>query len=169
MKKEKLSVYEEKEIDILRIIGVLYKYKWFIIIVTGCSAIGIFIYLIIASLLPLEASYYPDVYRSSASILVNEKSTNEVIASLLTPTGLAGGGGLFGDIPIGFSFGELAIQIIRSRSTLDIIADEFDIINRHNIYKSQVGMARQVIVSHLSVSYNELTMTIQAVDLKTLS
>ena len=169
MKKEKLSVYEEKEIDILRIIGVLYKYKWFIIIVTGCSAIGIFLFLLIASQLPLEESYYPDVYRSTATVLVSEKSTNEVIASLLTPTGLSGGGGLFGNIPIGFSFGELAIQIIRSRSTLDIIADEFDIINRHNIYKSQVGMARQVIVSHLSVSYNELTMTIQAVDLKTLS
>ncbi len=159
MKKEKPIIYEEKEIDILRIIGVLYRYKWFIIIVTGCSAIVIFLYLLIASQLPLEESYYPDVYRSTATVLVNEKSTNEIIASLFTPTGLSSGG-LFGDIPLGFSFGELTIKIIRSRSILDIIADEFDIINRHNIDKSQIGISRQLINNHLSVSYDEKTMTI---------
>ncbi|MDA3956385.1 Wzz/FepE/Etk N-terminal domain-containing protein, partial [Oceanispirochaeta sp.] len=52
----------EDEIDLLDLIGVLFKHKWLIISITGLAALYILIYSIISLKLPPEKSFLPNLY-----------------------------------------------------------------------------------------------------------
>ncbi len=159
MSEEQRPQYiEDDEIDLLELFGVLWRYKRVVIGVTGLAAVGVLVFAIISLTLPPDRSPLPNQYKPSALILINDDSGGG-LASALSSSGLDSLAGLAG-VSSGGGYGELAVKLATSKTVLDIIADEFDVVERYDISESVRGNARKAINSHLSVEHDPDTSTV---------
>ena len=149
---------QDDEIDLLELLGVLFRYKWFIITITFLSVLGIVGFSLITLKFPPEKNPLPNVYKPSALILINEESSGGA-AALLSSSGLGDLAGLAG-VSTGSSYGQLAEKLIKSKSTLDIIVDEFNVAQKYNVKKFVVGNSRKTLIEHLSINYEAETSTL---------
>jgi len=150
---------DKDEISLLQILNVLLKYKKFIIIST-LSIVGItLIYLIISIILPPEMSPLPDIYKSSALVLINDESQSG-ISSIMAGTGLGDLASMAGLGGSGISYGKLAIKLLKSKSIVDIIAEKIDIAKRYNIAEDSIGNKRKAILGHLITDFDAETSTL---------
>ena len=85
--KENIPYIEEDEMDLLELLGVLFRYRWLIIVTTLLGVIGSVGFSIISIILPPEVSPLPNKYKSSALILKKEENPGGV-ASRLASSGL---------------------------------------------------------------------------------
>lgn len=162
MSDDKLKISSEmlditEELDLLELFGVLLRYKWLITILTTMAAVMIVGFSILTIKLPPERSPMPNVYKPSALILINEESSGA--STLLSSSGL-GGLASFAGVSGGSSYGLLAEKIVRSKSTLDIIINEFNVIQRYEIDKYPIGNSRNLINGNLTVNYEPDTATL---------
>lgn len=148
----------ENDVDLLYLLNVLGRYKWLIIVITAVSAIGILFFAVLSLKLPPERSPLPNLYKPSALILINEESGTEA-ASLLASSGLGSLASLAG-VSTGSSYGALASKIVRSKSTLDLIANEFEVADKYKIGESPVGKSRSAIDNRLGVVFDGDTSTL---------
>ena len=148
----------EDEIDLLELLGVLFRHKWWIIIITFLAAAGAVGFSILTLKLPPEKNPLPNVYKPSALILINEESSGGA-ASLLASSGLGNLAGLAG-VSTGSSYGLLAEKLIKSKSTLDEIAVQFDVAQKYEVTKSVVGNSRKALLERLSVNFEPDTSTL---------
>ncbi len=151
------SAGNNDEIDLLELFGVLLRFKWLIIAITGVAGVVIVVFSILSIKLPPQDSPLPNMYKPSALILINEERSGA--ASLLSSENLGGLASLAG-VSGGSSYGSLAEKIVRSKSTVDIIVDEFDVIQRYEIEKYPVGNSRKVVNENLGVEYDSETSTL---------
>lgn len=127
-----VMVYEENEIDLLELLGVLLRNKKKIIGITLAGAIGSVLFSIGSLLLPPEKSYLPNLYSSTAQLLMSDDSSSSMI-----PSGMSGLASLAGiNVEGGTSYGNLAVDLATSNPIVDVITDEFDEIERYDIKKS---------------------------------
>ena len=152
-----ITQVDNDEVDILELFGVILKYKWFIIIVTFIAAAAIVAFSIFTIKLQPDKSPMPNMYKPSALILINEESSGA--ASFLSSSGLGALAGLAG-VSGGSSYGALAEKIIRSKSTIDDIVSEFNVIQRYEIEKSPIGNSRKEVNGNLGVDYDAETSTL---------
>ena len=145
------------EISLLALVAVLWRWKRLIIGVTGLVMIAAFSYALIGKKLPPEKSYLPDMYTSSAMMLIsgdNNKGSsalNQLVASGLgNLAGLAGMSGLTGS-----SYSKLALYLAESDSFLDGIINEFDLINRYKIKKFPKTASRKRLKGQLTANFDE--------------
>lgn len=126
---------EDEEISLLDLFAVLLKYKWFIVIVSGIAAIGVFLYCLISLKLPPEDTYMPNLYKPQAEMLINNSSSSNSLSSALSSSGLAGLAGMLGaGGSSGPSNSSLAAYMITSPTIQDAIIDKFlreDIEKKH--------------------------------------
>jgi tyrosine-protein kinase Etk/Wzc len=146
---------ENEEIDLLELIGVLFRYKWMMIILTTLAAIGVLVYSVISIKLPPEKSYLPNVFTPTALVLINQEDSGGV-SSVLASSGLANLAGLVG-ASTGSSYGSLAEKLITARTTLDKVANEFQLAERYRVTSNIVGNSRRALLEHLSVSFDAET------------
>src|SRR6056297_628271 len=130
MNEQEMQYHEDDEIDLLELVGVLLRYKWLIIGLTGLAAVGVVVYSIISLSLPADKSPLPNQYKASAVILINQDSGSG-LSSIISSSGLGGLAGLAGVSGGGGGKGQLAVKLLGSRSIIDEIADEFDIRERY--------------------------------------
>lgn len=122
---------EEDTISLLDLIAVLAKRKWLIIGTTALAAVAILTYSIISLVLPTEESPLPNYYKAEAFVLINDTQQSSISAAisgsglgnLANLAGVGGGGG---------SYGQLAMRLLESRSLLDQLVEEFNIIEEHD-------------------------------------
>jgi tyrosine-protein kinase Etk/Wzc len=126
------------------------------------------VFAIISLVLPPEDSPLPNYYSARAQVLITEESGTS-LSSLLGSSelsGLAGLAGLGGRG--GSSNGELALSLLGSRSLLDRIADEFDIIERYEIEESPKARSREVVremmTSELDSATGILSVSVEHID-----
>ena len=142
-------IVEEDEIDLLELLGVLLKHKWMIFWITAAAAAGAVLFSVGSLLLPPEKSYLPNMYSSTAKLLISEDSSGSMIPSSLSSVtswaglNIGGGGG----------YGVLAVELAKSNSIVDIIGEEFDIIQRYDIKKYPKYSLRSETRERLSISY----------------
>ena len=158
MNEQEEQYHEEDEIDLLELVGVLLRYKWLIIGLTGLAAVGVVLYSIISLSLPADKSPLPNQYKASALILINEDSGSS-LSSMISSSGLSGLAGMAG-VSGGGGSGQLAVKLLNSRSTLDEIADAFDIRERYNIQENPIGKTRSAIKGHASFEFESETSTV---------
>jgi len=158
MNEQEKQYHEEDEIDLLELVGVLLRYKWLIIGLTGLAAVGVVLYSIISLSLPADKSPLPNQYKASALILINEDSGSS-LSSMISSSGLSGLAGMAG-VSGGGGSGQLAVKLLNSRSTLDEIADAFDIRERYNIQENPIGKTRSAIKGHASFEFESETSTV---------
>ena len=152
------SYIEEDEIDLLSLFGVLFRYKLFIIITTFISALGVVAFSILSLRLPPEKSPLPNKYRPEALILVQDQQQGGV-SSMLSSSGLGTLAGLAGVSP-GSSYGELAVKLLKSKSILDKIVEEYKIVEKYKIKEHLKAASRQVILNNSRFEYDNKTKTI---------
>ena len=64
---------DDGEISLLDLIAVLWRWKRLVIGLTGLVMIGIVTYAIVSKVLSPEKSYLPDMYTSSAMMLISDE------------------------------------------------------------------------------------------------
>ena len=156
--EQKDSYIEEDEIDLLSLFGVLFRYKLFIIITTLISALSVVAFSILSLRLPPEKSPLPNKYRPEALILVQDQQQGGV-SSMLSSSGLGTLAGLAGVSP-GSSYGELAEKLLKSKSILDKIVEEYKIVEKYKIKEHLKAASRQVILNNSRFEYDNKTKTI---------
>ncbi|MFP4364121.1 MAG: GumC family protein [Spirochaetia bacterium] len=141
---------EEDEIDLLELIGVLWKYKKVIIGITVIAAIAVVVFSIVTLLLPPEINPLPNMYTGRALIHINEQSGGG-LSSMLSSSGLGNLASLAGVSAGGSSYGMLAERLLKSRSILDTIAEEFDLTERYEVTEHVRTNTREAMLGNLSI------------------
>ena len=150
---------EEDEIDLLALFGVLFKYKLLIIIITLVSALGAVGFSVRSLVLPPEKSPLPNRYRPEALILVQGQQQGGLSSMLLT-SGLGALASMAGISAGGSGYGELAVKLLKSKSILDTIAEEFNLVERYKIKKYFKAETRSIILNNSNFDYDAKTNTI---------
>ncbi|MGR3302788.1 MAG: GumC family protein [Candidatus Scalindua sp.] len=136
MKLSEISQNQNSSTSFLDVIGILYREKWVIIIITFVGSVGIFLYALISIKLPPEKSYLRNYYIPQAHVMINESAEGGVTdmlksAGLGNLAGLAGIG-QSGPTPVG-----LAQRISKTNTFLDTIAEEFDFYEKYHLYATE--------------------------------
>lgn len=161
MRKEKHVVQPRMEgIDLLAIFLVLLKYRKFISIVSFLAVAGILAFMIFSAIVPPEASPFPDTYRASAVISLNQRVYSDVLTSVFSPGISNVSATEQGQSLLGFNYGEYVMRLLRSKSVTDVIAAEFDVAGRYHTDGRFSGRVRAQILNRLFLSYDEKTLMI---------
>ncbi len=147
---------QEKSIDIIFLLSIIFRYKWFIIMFTGVSAAVVLLFTAITAVLPPEINPLPDVYRSTAVLLLHEKMTGDILA----PFTWWEQNVLGGKLPTNFSYGELAMKLLKSNGLIDTLAEKYSLGSYYKINEQKDEKIRQEIRKRLSLEYEEKTMTL---------
>ncbi len=150
---------EEDEIDLLALFGVLFRYKLLIIIITLVSALGAVGFSVLSLVLPPERSPLPNKYRPEALILVQGQQQGD-LSSMISSSGLGALASMAGVSVDGSGYGELAVILLKSKSILDTIAEEFNLVERYKIKKYIKAETRSIILENSSFDYDAKTNTI---------
>ena len=145
-------------------VSILLRYRWFIVITTSASTLGVIAFCVLTLLLPPEKSPLPNQFRAQAIIVMQQNGGSDIAASILTALGIPQNPG---SPMVGFDIGDLAIQILRSRALLDQLIDEFDIVGRYHLTGSVRGKSRDLILKKSIFAYarNSGTITISFEDI----
>ena len=147
------------EIDLLDLIGVLWKHKWLIVSVSALAAIGSVVFALISIKLPPEKSPLPNLYKPQAIILVNDSSSGGGLQSALASSGLGGLAGIAG-VSGGGGYGELAVKLLSTNTIIDAVVEEFDIIDKYEITEQVKGSSRKLVKSKASFNFDAETSTL---------
>ena len=147
----------DDEISLLDLAAVVWKWKWFVTGMTALIMVGVFVYAFIAKKLPPEKSYLPDMYTSSAMMLISEDSNKGSSAlSQLASSGLGSLAGLAGLSGSGGSkYSKLAVYLAGSDSFLDVLIQEFDLTNRYKIKKFPKTESRKLLKKRLTAKLDD--------------
>lgn len=148
---------DEDEISLLDLAVVVWMQKWMIVRVTGLVMIGVIAYAIIGKMLPPEKSFLPDMYTSSAMMLIsgdNNNGNNSLSKLAASSLGnLAGLAGLSGSGRGNYS--QIALYLAESDSFLDVLIQEFSLIDRYKIKQFPKTESRKMLKKRLIANFDE--------------
>lgn len=143
--------------SLLHYLTVALKYRWLIIIVTIVTAMGAVAFSMMTILLPPAKSPLPNVYTANATVLVQKGMNENLSASILASLGVASQPA---DTALGFEVGSLLVLVLKSRTILDKVIEEFDLMERYDIGGQVKSRARQRLIENSSFSYSRSTATV---------
>lgn len=160
---------EDDEISLLDLLAVVLKYFKMIVAITGSVAVFMVVVCVISLVLPADKSFMPNVYTSSANMLINNtQSGSGGLADLMG--GAAGGIGRLMGIGGGGggSFTELALYLASSSPLFDAAIKKFRILEREEFKESKAPLTagRKYMSSKIKVSSDEKNgvFTVSATD-----
>ncbi|MFW5685297.1 MAG: hypothetical protein ACOC0O_01475 [Spirochaetota bacterium] len=131
-------------------IGIIWRYKWMIAIVTFVAAVGSVGFAILSLRLPPEESPLPNFYRANAVLLQQRGGSQDVSSTIMASLGIETGGGTM-------DYGQIAIEVLNSRSFLDRIVERNGIIERYEIVEQVRSTSREVVQANASFDYDSRT------------
>ena len=134
---------------LLRFLSIVLRYRWFIGITTVLAAAGVVAFAIASIQLPPDLSPMPNVYTANARLLLHRGGQN-VSQTIMASLGVDTGGG-------GFDYGQIAGEVMRSRSFLDSIVEENGIIEKYGLAHNQRTSARGIVAGRSDFSFNART------------
>jgi len=149
----------DDEISLVDLLSTVLRHTKMILIVTFGAALLCLIYVIGSLLLAPEMSYLPNMYKPTATILINSQDSGGGLSSMLASSGLSGMAGLAGISTGGTNYGLLAASIAKSNTILDALVDKFGLIKRYKIKKSPKASSRKALLKHYTVANGEKTGT----------
>lgn len=126
---------------LLHYLGILFRYRWIIIITTLAATAGAVAFAIISIRLPPEESPLPNVYSAEALVLIGENAQSDLATSLLQGLGIDSGAA---PAP-GQSNGDLVLEILNSRVILDRVINDFDMARHYHVAESSHGATRDLV------------------------
>lgn len=144
----------ENEIDLLDVIGILWRRKWLIVGLTGAVAVLLVVYAVVSIVLPPNISPLPNLYRPQALVMVYEEG-GDSLSRMLASSGLGDLAGMPGvQGAAGPTQSALVQRIARSNSFLDQIAEEFDFIRRYEFEEYPRTQTRERLRDNLSLDHD---------------
>lgn len=164
------EVENEDVIDLLDIIGVLFKNIKLIVGITLIFMIGILSIAIISIILPAEKSFLPNLYSPKSTVMLNSIEGGNAFDSILSSSGMSGFAGLAGISGSGsISDSLLAMRLVTTYSFIEKINNEFklDIIYETNESDYPETNLKKAISDRLTITENEDTglLTISYTDI----
>ncbi len=145
---------DDDEISLIDLFAVLWHRKVMIIAITLTAMIGVVVFSVISIILPPEKSFLPNEYTPKALMLIDDKSSNGGLSSMLGGMGgLASMAGV--NVPVSASNSQLAIYLVGTNTLLDSVVDQFDLINRYEIEKSPRAESRKALKKLLIAAIDE--------------
>jgi tyrosine-protein kinase Etk/Wzc len=142
---------------ILHYLSILLKYKWLVIIVTGLALIGTVAFSYVSVVLPPDKSPLPNFYTAEATIFIQQGQQNDLSDSIMSALGIERGAV---QVQPEFEMGALVLQVLRSRSFIDKVVEEFDIVNKYKIDQEVRSTSRSLVLGKSSFTYNRNTSSI---------
>jgi len=143
--------------SLLQLFRVLLKYRWLIVVMTTVAAAGVVACSIVSLRLPPEKSPLPNYYTASATILVERGGLGVLASTILASLGLEPGA----VAPSGtYDIGAFLIMVLQSRTFLDKIIEEFDIIDRYQLKYQVKSKARALLEAKTAIEYDRTTASI---------
>ncbi len=151
----------EEEIDLLDLIGVLFKHRRLIIGITVLAAVFVLVYSVISLKLPPEKSYLPNLYKSYSTVKINDSSSGGGLSSMLDSSGLGSLAALAGVSGGGSSNSALAEKLATSNTFIDILAEEFQLDLVYDTSESKFPKTdlRRIIRDKLRLEADDTTGT----------
>jgi tyrosine-protein kinase Etk/Wzc len=143
--------------SLLHYLSILLKYRWFIIVTTVVAAIGVTAFSIVSLRLPPEKSPLPNYYTTDATILVERGTQGALASTILASLGLERGATTATGY---FDIGAFLIMVLRSRTFLDKVIEEFNIIDRYHLAYQAKTKARALLDSKTGIDYDRTTASI---------
>ena len=145
----------ENEIDLLDVIGILWRRRRLIIGLTVLAALLLVVFAILSIYIPPEKSPLPNLYKPRALVLVYEDRVDS-LTSLLDRSGISGLTGAIGvSTPTKPTQSALAIRLAASDGFLDQIVDEFDFLDRYDFQKFPQTEARERVKERLNLEHDQ--------------
>ncbi len=152
------SINERSFIEgVLHYFSILWSYRKLIVIITAVAVVATTIFCVISIILPPERSPLPNVYTAEARVLIKQGSETDLSYSILSSLGIDTRAP---DVSPGFDNGALVLQVLKSRTFLDKVIEEFDIVNKYGITEQVKSTARGLILNKSSFTHNRTTSTI---------
>lgn len=150
---EAIIAREERTLldGLLYYIGILLRYKWLIIITTFLAGLGSVGFAVLSIRMPPERSPLPNMYRSNAVLLMNTTGTDTAVQTFLTSLGMEPQG------PGTIDYGQLALMILNSRTTIDQVIAEMNIATKYRLVEDVQFSARRIVASRSAFAYNRQT------------
>jgi uncharacterized protein involved in exopolysaccharide biosynthesis len=147
---------EYDEIALIDLFEVLWHRKIMICAIVVAAMIGVVGFSIVSLVLPTEKSPLPNEYTPQAHMLINDTSSpGGNMASMISASGLGGLAGLVGAGGTGATYSQLAVYLAETNTFLDMVVDEFDMINRYKIEKSPRAESRKILKKLLAAKYDD--------------
>jgi len=142
---------------LLHYLSIVLRYRWLVIIMTGTAAVGIIAFCVASLLLPPEVSPLPNKYTASATVLVQKGMGDNLSASILSALGVESRPT---DTAVGFDTGALVLLVLKSRTFLDKVIEEFGIIRRYGITSQVKSRSRETLLQKSDFVYNRNTAAV---------
>lgn len=137
---------------LLYYIGIVWRYKVLVIVISVAGAVGSVGFAIVSLVLPPDRSPLPNRYTATATLLLQRSTNESVTAGMLASLGLdLGGSGS------GFDYGQIAMEVLSNRSFLDIIVERNGIIELYEIIESPRTNSRRTVLNNSSNSFVDRT------------
>ncbi len=152
--KENLEIRDEK-VSVLDLAAVLWKRKRMILLLTFSAAIVSLAIAALSIVLPPEKGFMPNVYTPEALMMIQSDSADSGLSDALSSSGLGGLADLAGLGKANSTYGNLAVALANSNSTLDALNEKFGITERLKIEKQVVSRTRDALRSKLAAKIDE--------------
>jgi tyrosine-protein kinase Etk/Wzc len=155
LRKETDLEEEDTQLSLLDLANTIVRRRRMIIAATATIAVAALLISLASLLLPANTSFMPNLYKPSASMLVNSDDSSG-ISSMLSSSGLSSLAGLAG-VSGGTSYGQLSVYIAKSNMVLDALIDKFALTARYKVKKSPKTDTRKALLKHYSAAYDDKT------------
>ena len=157
MKEDNLQTDAQEEFSFIDLFAILFKYKKMIVGITLFAMVTVLVYSIITMKLPSDKSPNPNVYTSTAYILISESTSSSTMNNILSSSGLGTLAGLVGVSSSTSSNVGLASFLLRSAELLDKIIEEFNLTVRYKISQSPIINTRSELLKRISSNIDKET------------
>ncbi len=141
----------------LHYLSIVWKYRLLIAAITGATVAATVAFCVISIVLPPERSPLPNIYTAQATVLIKQGTQGGFSSSILAALGVDTRAP---DVAPGFDNGALVLQVLKSRTFLDKVIEEFDIIKKYEITEEIKSSSRGLILSKSEFTYNRITSCI---------
>jgi uncharacterized protein involved in exopolysaccharide biosynthesis len=148
---------DDDEISLIDLLATLLKHKRMILLVTLAAVLVSLAYAGISLLLPPNTTYLPNLYKPTATMLVNSPDSGGGLSSALASSGLSGLAGMAGISTGGTNYGQLAVVIAKGDTILDTLVDKFDLIEKYKIHHYPKTESRKALLKHYAVTLDAKT------------
>jgi tyrosine-protein kinase Etk/Wzc len=142
---------------VLYYFSILLRYRWLIIGITAAATVGIIAFCALSIYLPPDKSPLPNMYSASAVIFVQQGDSSGLSSSIIAALGIVNPSM---DSATGFDSGALALMILRSRTFLDKVVEDFQLIRRYKITDQVKSRSRDMLLARTKADYNRTTRAI---------